>query len=97
MTELSGLLAVERFDRAATLTFGRPPLNILDLDLLAELDAALARLAEDRELQVVFVRRRRPPASHSLMVKCGDIRSAAMCSAHSLSGGIVRCESIGAK
>ena len=37
MTELSGLLAVERFDRAATLTFGRPPLNILDLDLLAEI------------------------------------------------------------
>ncbi|MEO8195283.1 MAG: enoyl-CoA hydratase/isomerase family protein [Thermoanaerobaculia bacterium] len=50
------LLVVGREGRAATLTFGRPPLNILDLDLLAQLDAALASLACDRELQVVFVR-----------------------------------------
>lgn len=56
MTEHSGALAVEREGRAATLVFGRPPLNILDLALLAELDAAIARLAEDRELQIVFVR-----------------------------------------
>jgi cyclohexa-1,5-dienecarbonyl-CoA hydratase len=56
MNPSSDLLVVEREGRAATLTFGRPPLNILDLDLLARLDAALATLAEDRELQVLFVR-----------------------------------------
>lgn len=56
MNPISDLLVVEREGRAATLTFGRPPLNILDLDLLAGLDAAIASLAEDRELQLVFVR-----------------------------------------
>jgi len=50
------LLAVDRAERTATVTFGRPPLNILDLELLAALDAAVARLAEDTALQVVFVR-----------------------------------------
>ncbi len=56
MNSISDFLVVEREGRAATLTFGRPPLNILDLDLLAGLDAAIASLAEDRELQLVFVR-----------------------------------------
>ncbi len=42
--------------RAATVTFGRPPLNILDLDLLATLDARLAELALDGTLQLVFLR-----------------------------------------
>ena len=56
MTTGEDLLVIERAGRAATLTFGRPPLNILDLDLLAQLDAAIAGLADDRELQVVFVR-----------------------------------------
>ena len=56
MNPISDLLVVEREGRAATLTFGRPPLNILDLDLLAGLDAAIASLADDRELQLVFVR-----------------------------------------
>ena len=56
MTLQPDLLVVEREGRAATLTFGRPPLNILDLDLLAGLDAAISSLADDRELQLVFVR-----------------------------------------
>ena len=56
MNPISDLLVVEREGRAATLTFGRPPLNILDLDLLAGLDAAIANLADDRELQLLFVR-----------------------------------------
>lgn len=41
--------------RRATLTLDRPPLHILDLDLLAALDAATAELAES-EVQVVVVR-----------------------------------------
>lgn len=56
MNPTANLLVVEREGRAATLVFGRPPLNILDLDLLAALDARLADLADDRELQLVFVR-----------------------------------------
>lgn len=42
--------------RAATITFGQPPLNILDLDLLARLDARLVELGEEAGLQVVLVR-----------------------------------------
>jgi cyclohexa-1,5-dienecarbonyl-CoA hydratase len=49
-------LVVERQGRQARLTFGKPPLNILDLDLLAALDAAIAELAGDPELQILFVR-----------------------------------------
>lgn len=49
-------LLLDRDGRTATLTFGRPPLNILDLDLLAELDAAVAGLAGIPDLQLVFVR-----------------------------------------
>lgn len=56
MNPSSDLLVVEREGRAATLTFGQPPLNILDLDLLARLDAEIASLAADRELQLLFVR-----------------------------------------
>ena len=41
---------------AATLIVGRPPLNILDLDLLAALDELVADLAADPELQLLFVR-----------------------------------------
>ena len=37
MTPPRELVVVEREGRAATLTFGLPPLNILDLDLLAAL------------------------------------------------------------
>jgi cyclohexa-1,5-dienecarbonyl-CoA hydratase len=56
MSALGEGLVVSRTGRAATLTFGRPPLNILDLDLLAALDAAIAELAADSELQILFVR-----------------------------------------
>jgi cyclohexa-1,5-dienecarbonyl-CoA hydratase len=38
-----------------TLTFARPPLNILSQALLAELREALARLAEDRSLRVLIL------------------------------------------
>jgi cyclohexa-1,5-dienecarbonyl-CoA hydratase len=53
---VSELVVVERRDRAATVRFGRPPLNILDLELLAALDAAFAELANDATLQVVALR-----------------------------------------
>ncbi|MEO8274731.1 MAG: enoyl-CoA hydratase/isomerase family protein [Thermoanaerobaculia bacterium] len=53
---MSKTLAVLRQERSATLTFGSPPLNILDLDLLSELDAALVELAASTDLQVLFVR-----------------------------------------
>ncbi len=49
-------LVVTLQERAATLTFGRPPLNILDLDLLAALDDLIADLGTDRELQLLFLR-----------------------------------------
>ena len=52
----SNPLVITLQERAATLTFGRPPLNILDLDLLAALDDLIVELATDRELQVLFVR-----------------------------------------
>ncbi|MEO7795561.1 MAG: enoyl-CoA hydratase/isomerase family protein [Thermoanaerobaculia bacterium] len=51
-----GALVLARDGRVATLTFGRPPLNILDLDLLAALDAAIGELEADRELQILLVR-----------------------------------------
>lgn len=53
---MSSLVEITRAGRSVTLAFGRPPLNILDLELLAELDAALAGLAADPELQVLFLR-----------------------------------------
>jgi len=51
-----GEIRVERGERVATLTVSSPPLNILDLELLAELDARCAELAASEDLQVVFVR-----------------------------------------
>jgi cyclohexa-1,5-dienecarbonyl-CoA hydratase len=42
--------------RRATLTLARPPLNILDLATLAELDARLRELAARPDLQLVVVR-----------------------------------------
>ena len=53
---MSEPIRVERDGRAATLVVARPPLNILDLDTLAALDGALASLAGDPELQLLFVR-----------------------------------------
>ncbi len=44
-----------REGRVATLWLDRPPLNILDLAMLAELDSALAGLAADGELQLLVL------------------------------------------
>jgi cyclohexa-1,5-dienecarbonyl-CoA hydratase len=49
-------LVVSRAGRAATLELARPPLHILDLELLAALEATLDELAGDRELQILFLR-----------------------------------------
>lgn len=48
--------------RRATLTIDRPPLNILDLATLAELDQAIDRLAPAPELALVVVRGAGPKA-----------------------------------
>lgn len=50
---MSDLVRVERGVRTARVVFGAPPLNILDLELLAALDAAFSELAIDGSLQVV--------------------------------------------
>jgi cyclohexa-1,5-dienecarbonyl-CoA hydratase len=42
--------------RVATVTLDRPPLNVLDLDEIAELGAAFDRLAEEPELQLAILR-----------------------------------------
>ena len=49
-------VGLERDGRAATLTLDRPPLNILDLELLELFEARCAELAAIADLQVVFVR-----------------------------------------
>jgi len=49
-------VAVERDGRVATLRLDRPPLNILDLETIAALDAALAAVAADPGVQVVVLR-----------------------------------------
>lgn len=56
MSAGDGLVRIERRARAATVTFGRPPLNILDLELLAALDGAFDELARDETLQLVELR-----------------------------------------
>jgi cyclohexa-1,5-dienecarbonyl-CoA hydratase len=52
----SPTLLVEREGRTATITLNRPPLNILDIPTIERLDAALALLEEDSEVQVVVLR-----------------------------------------
>jgi len=47
VTASAGGVRVARDGRAATLVFDRPPLNVLDAALLAEMEAALAALAAD--------------------------------------------------
>jgi cyclohexa-1,5-dienecarbonyl-CoA hydratase len=47
---------LERRGRVAALTLTHPPLNILDLQALTELDELLATLEGDHELQVLMVR-----------------------------------------
>jgi cyclohexa-1,5-dienecarbonyl-CoA hydratase len=49
-------IQLQRHGRAATLVLDRPPLNILDLDTLSLLDQAVADLASEPELTVLFVR-----------------------------------------
>jgi len=52
---VSAPLRLERRARVARLTLDRPPLQILDLELLAALDGALAELGEDPALQLVVL------------------------------------------
>ena len=47
---------IRKDGRAATLTLNRPPLNILDIPTIARLGEAVAELAADSDLQVVFLR-----------------------------------------
>src|SRR5690606_33604870 len=54
--QMSDCISIRRDGRCATIELNRPPLHILDLDLLAALDAGLAELAADRELQLVLLR-----------------------------------------
>lgn len=49
-------LIVERQERIVTITLNRPPLNILDLDTLAELRNQLRDLDRDEELAAVILR-----------------------------------------
>ncbi len=53
---MSDCISIHRDGRSATIELARPPLNILDLDLLAALEQGLAELAADRELQLVLLR-----------------------------------------
>jgi cyclohexa-1,5-dienecarbonyl-CoA hydratase len=53
---VAGTLELARDGRVATLTVANPPLNILDLALMGELEARLGELARDGELQLLFVR-----------------------------------------
>lgn len=55
-------LHVEKTSRLLRLTMERPPLNVLDLDLLAELDRALAACAGDNSVDVVVVQGAGPRA-----------------------------------
>ena len=52
---MSSSLTLERRERVAVLALDRPPLQILDLELLAELERALAELAGDATLQLLLV------------------------------------------
>jgi cyclohexa-1,5-dienecarbonyl-CoA hydratase len=47
---------LHREGRVATLTINRPPLNILDLEMIERLGEGIAKIADDRELQVLVVR-----------------------------------------
>ncbi|MFN7941243.1 MAG: enoyl-CoA hydratase/isomerase family protein [Thermoanaerobaculia bacterium] len=49
-------VAVERAERRATVTLDRPPLNILDLELLAAFETAIGELAADSTLALVVLR-----------------------------------------
>lgn len=49
-------IRVSTAERVATLELARPPLHILDLELLAALEDAIAALAAERELQLLVLR-----------------------------------------
>ncbi len=53
---MSEAITVSRRGRVATLTLDRPPLNVLDLPALQALDAAVAELADDGDLQLLLLR-----------------------------------------
>ena len=53
---MSALVSITRGERTAEVVFGRPPLDILDLEVLAALDASFAELAGNATLQVVTLR-----------------------------------------
>ncbi|QQR73684.1 MAG: enoyl-CoA hydratase/isomerase family protein [Holophagales bacterium] len=53
---MSDPVRLVRDGRRATITLGRPPLNILDLEMIAALDARLLELAGDDEIQLVVLR-----------------------------------------
>ncbi len=61
MTTLPAI-SLERHGRVATLTLNRPPLNVLDLDALCGLGEAIAALAGDPGLTLVFLRGAGPRA-----------------------------------
>ncbi len=50
------MIQIDATGRIGTLTVSNPPLNILDLDLLERLEAAVAKLGEHSDLQVLVVR-----------------------------------------
>jgi cyclohexa-1,5-dienecarbonyl-CoA hydratase len=56
MTQVSGGIGLQRDGRVATLFLSRPPLNILDLEALRNLDRGLGALASDPDLQLLIVR-----------------------------------------
>ncbi|HYH44440.1 MAG TPA: enoyl-CoA hydratase/isomerase family protein [Thermoanaerobaculia bacterium] len=58
----SQAVVLSRAGRVATLTLDRPPLNVLDLAAIAQLDAALAGLEGDADLQVLVLRGAGPKA-----------------------------------
>lgn len=49
-------LIVETGDRVARITLNRPPLNIMDLQTIQELDQALSAVESDPELQIILLR-----------------------------------------
>lgn len=49
-------VAVEKFGRSISITWDRPPLNVLDISLLRELDDALTSSAAQADIDVVVLR-----------------------------------------
>jgi len=47
---------IDKKDRLLTITWDRPPLNVLDIELLRELDEALRNCAADQSIDVVVLR-----------------------------------------